>query len=257
MARVLCIANQKGGIGKTTTAVNLSSALALHGQRVLLVDLDPQADGTKRCGIDPEDLACSVYQLLLGLRAFKDVVRRCERGGFDVLPANRELFGAEIERISVRERDQRLRKSLAPEMTNYDYVFVDCPPDRSMLTLNALCAADEVIVPLSCGFTALEGLADFVGAIRRVHDERNPGLRVISVLRVMFDPRSPLQQQISARLKKRFGEKVFNTIVPYSVRLAEASGFGRSGESCDDRASKGAEAYMALAGELVSGTESR
>lgn len=172
MAHIFCIANQKGGVGKTTTAVNLAAALALRGQRVLFVDLDPQGNGTMGCGIDKHDVECSVYQLLLGLKSFKDVVRHSESGGFDVLPANRELSGAEIELISVRERDQRLKKTLAPLLTNYDFVLIDCPPSLSMLTMNALCCAEGVIVPMQCEYFALEGLTDLVGSIRRVHAEK-------------------------------------------------------------------------------------
>ncbi len=194
--------------GKTTTAVNLAAALALRGQRVLFVDLDPQGNGTMGCGIDKHDVECSVYQLLLGLKSFKDVVRHSESGGFDVLPANRELSGAEIELISVRERDQRLKKTLAPLLTNYDFVLIDCPPSLSMLTMNALCCAEGVIVPMQCEYFALEGLTDLVGSIRRVHAEKNPGLKIISILRVMFDPRLTLQQQVSEQLKNYFGDKV-------------------------------------------------
>ena len=229
MAQVLCIANQKGGVGKTTTTVNLAAALALRGRRVLFVDLDPQGNGTMGCGIDKREVECSVYQLLLGLKSFDDVVRRSECGGFDVLPANRELSGAEIELISIRERDQRLKKTLGPLLDRYDYVLVDCPPSLSMLTLNALCFADGVIVPMQCEYFALEGLTDLVGSIRRVHSEKNPRLRIISILRVMFDPRITLQQQVSAQLKKHFGDKVFNTIIPRNVRLAEAPSYGKPG----------------------------
>lgn len=250
MAHIFCIANQKGGVGKTTTAVNLAAALALRGQRVLFVDLDPQGNGTMGCGIDKHDVECSVYQLLLGLKSFKDVVRHSESGGFDVLPANRELSGAEIELISVRERDQRLKKTLAPLLTNYDFVLIDCPPSLSMLTMNALCCAEGVIVPMQCEYFALEGLTDLVGSIRRVHAEKNPGLKIISILRVMFDPRLTLQQQVSEQLKNYFGDKVFNTIIPRNVRLAEAPSYGKPGVVFEP-SSRGALAYKAFADELL------
>ena len=225
MAHIFCIANQKGGVGKTTTAVNLAAALALRGQRVLFVDLDPQGNGTMGCGIDKHDVECSVYQLLLGLKSFKDVVRHSESGGFDVLPANRELSGAEIE-------------------------LIDCPPSLSMLTMNALCCAEGVIVPMQCEYFALEGLTDLVGSIRRVHAEKNPGLKIISILRVMFDPRLTLQQQVSEQLKNYFGDKVFNTIIPRNVRLAEAPSYGKPGVVYEP-SSRGALAYKAFADELL------
>ncbi|MBS5216600.1 MAG: ParA family protein [Sutterella wadsworthensis] len=256
MAQVFCIANQKGGVGKTTTTVNLAAALALRDRRVLLVDLDPQGNGTMGCGIDKREIECSVYQLLLGFKSFDDVVRRSETGGFDVLPANRELSGAEIELISIRERDQRLKKTLGPVMDRYDYILIDCPPSLSMLTLNALCFANGVIVPMQCEYFALEGLTDLVASIRRVHNEKNPGLRIISILRVMFDPRITLQQQVSEQLKKHFGDKVFNTIIPRNVRLAEAPSYGKPGVVYD-RSSRGAMAYKAFADEIISRMEAK
>ena len=256
MAQVFCIANQKGGVGKTTTTVNLAAALALRDRRVLHVDLDPQGNGTMGCGIDKREIECSVYQLLLGLKSFDDVVRRSETGGFDVLPANRELSGAEIELISIRERDQRLKKTLGPVMERYDYILIDCPPSLSMLTLNALCFANGVIVPMQCEYFALEGLTDLVASIRRVHNEKNPGLRIISILRVMFDPRITLQQQVSEQLKKHFGDKVFNTIIPRNVRLAEAPSYGKPGVVYD-RSSRGAMAYKAFADEIISRMEAK
>ena len=183
-------------------------------------------------------------------------MRRSETGGFDVLPANRELSGAEIELISIRERDQRLKKTLGPVMDRYDYILIDCPPSLSMLTLNALCFANGVIVPMQCEYFALEGLTDLVASIRRVHNEKNPGLRIISILRVMFDPRITLQQQVSEQLKKHFGDKVFNTIIPRNVRLAEAPSYGKPGVVYD-RSSRGAMAYKAFADEIISRMEAK
>ena len=249
MAQVFCIANQKGGVGKTTTAVNLSAALALRGRRVLLIDLDPQGNGTMGCGIDKREVDGSVYELLLGTKHFSEVVRRAETG-FDVLPANRELSGAEVELVGLKERDVRLKNALAPVLDQYDYVLIDCPPSLSMLTLNALCAADGVIIPMQCEYFALEGLTDLVGSVRRVRSDKNAGLRIISILRVMFDPRITLQQQVSDQLKKHFGDKVFNTIIPRNVRLAEAPSYGQPGVIYD-RSSKGAKAYTAFADELL------
>ena len=175
MAQVFCIANQKGGVGKTTTTVNLAAALALRGRRVLMIDLDPQGNGTTGCGIEKHALNASVYELLIGLKKFEEVVCRSE-AGFDVLPANRELSGAEVELVSFADRDLRLKKSLADVIGNYDYVLIDCPPSLSMLTLNALCCADGVIIPMQCEYFALEGLTDLVGSVKRVHGDKNAGL---------------------------------------------------------------------------------
>lgn len=249
MAQVFCIANQKGGVGKTTTAVNLAAALALRDRRVLFIDLDPQGNGTMGCGINKHEIEYSIYELLLGEKSFDDVVQRAP-AGFDVLPANRELSGAEVELVSVRERDVRLKKALERQLVKYDYVLIDCPPSLSMLTLNALCAADGVIIPMQCEYFALEGLTDLVASVRRVHADKNAGLRIISILRVMFDPRVTLQQQVSSQLKKHFGDKVFETVIPRNVRLAEAPSYGEPGVVYD-RSSKGAKAYVAFADELV------
>ena len=253
MAQVFCIAIQKGGVGKTTTTVNLAAALALRGRRVLMIDLDPQGNGTTGCGVEKHMLDASVYELLLGLKTFEEVVRHSE-AGFDVLPANRELSGAEVELVSFADRDLRLKKALSGVIGKYDYILIDCPPSLSMLTLNALCFADGVIIPMQCEYFALEGLTDLVGSVKRVHGDKNAGLRIISILRVMFDPRITLQQQVSEQLKKHFGAKVFDTVIPRNVRLAEAPSYGKPGVTYD-RSSKGAIAYMAFADEILTRLE--
>lgn len=253
MAKIFCIANQKGGVGKTTTALNLAAALAMRERRVLFVDLDPQGNGTTGAGIDKEDLSGSVYELLIGAKFFDEIVRRSE-AGFDVLPANRQLSGAEVELVGMNDRDTRLRVALDAVRDRYDYVLIDCPPSLSMMTMNALCAADGVIIPMQCEYYALEGLTDLVGSIRRVHSEKNKSLRIITLLRVMFDPRITLQQQVSEQLLKHFGDKVFQTIIPRNVRLAEAPSYGKPGVVYD-RSSKGAKAYMACADEMLARME--
>jgi chromosome partitioning protein len=250
VARIFCIANQKGGVGKTTTAVNLAAGLAAQGQRVLLVDLDPQGNATMGSGIDKRELARSVYQVLLGATGARAATLRSEAGGYDLLPANRELAGAEVELVDLDDRERRLRHALAEVEGGYDFILIDCPPSLSLLTINGLCCAHGVIIPMQCEYFALEGLTDLVNTIKRVHANLNPSLRIIGLLRVMFDPRMTLQQQVSAQLESHFGDKVFRTIIPRNVRLAEAPSYGVPGVAYD-RASKGAQAYVAFGAEMV------
>ena len=250
MARVFCIANQKGGVGKTTTAVNLAAGLAAQSQRVLLIDLDPQGNATMGSGIDKRQLARSVYQVLLGSATARAAIARSEAGHYDLLPANRELAGAEVDLVDLDDRERRLKQALAPIEADYDFILIDCPPSLSLLTINGLCCAHGVIIPMQCEYFALEGLTDLVNTIKRVHANLNPGLKIIGLLRVMFDPRITLQQQVSEQLKAHFGDKVFNTVIPRNVRLAEAPSYGLPGVIFDP-SSKGAQAFVAFAGEMV------
>jgi chromosome partitioning protein len=250
MARCFCIANQKGGVGKTTTTVNLAAGLAREGQRVLLVDLDPQGNASMGSGIDKRHLELSVYDVLLESASVAEARLRSEKGGYDVLAANRELAGAEVELVALERRNQRLRDALARVADDYDFVLIDCPPSLSLLTLNGLCAANGVIVPMQCEYFALEGLSDLVNTIKQVHANLNRDLQIIGLLRVMYDPRITLQQQVSEQLKSHFGDKVFNAVIPRNVRLAEAPSYGQAGVVFDP-ASKGAQAYLAFAREMV------
>ena len=250
MTHTYCIANQKGGVGKTTTTLNLAAGLARIDQRVLVVDLDPQGNATMGSGIDKRQLTLSIYDVLLESASIAEARQRSEKGGYDVVGANRELSGAEIELVALERRNERLRDSLVAVQDEYDFVLVDCPPSLSLLTLNGLCAAQGVVVPMQCEYFALEGLSDLVNTIKQVHANLNPALQVIGLLRVMFDPRITLQQQVSAQLEAHFGDKVFKAVIPRNVRLAEAPSFGQAGVVFDP-ASKGAQAYIAFAREMV------
>ena len=250
MARIFCIANQKGGVGKTTTTVNLAAGLARVGQRVLVVDLDPQGNATMGSGIDKRAMELAVYDVLLENASIAEARLRSEKGGYDVLGANRELAGAEVELVGLERRDKRLKQALAAVAGDYDFVLIDCPPSLSLLTLNGLCSAHGVIVPMQCEYFALEGLSDLVNTIKQVHANLNPDLELIGLLRVMFDPRITLQQQVSEQLKSHFGDKVFDTVIPRNVRLAEAPSYGQPGVVFDP-ASKGAQAFVEFAREMV------
>ena len=250
MAKIFCVANQKGGVGKTTTTVNLAAGLASLGQRVLMVDLDPQGNATMGSGVDKRAMELSVYDVLLESASVAEAVVKAEKCGYDVLGANRELAGAEVELVTLEHRDQRLKVALAKVTNDYDFVLIDCPPSLSMLTLNGLCCANGVIVPMQCEYFALEGLTDLVNTIKQVHANLNRDLQIIGLLRVMFDPRITLQMQVSDQLKAHFGDKVFDSVIPRNVRLAEAPSYGLPGVVFDPNA-KGSQAFLAFAAEMV------
>ncbi len=250
MAHIFCVANQKGGVGKTTTTVNLAAGLAQIGQRVLMVDLDPQGNATMGSGVDKRALDLTVYDVLLESASVAEAAVLSEKCRYHVLGANRELAGAEVELVVLEQREKRLKAALEQAQGDYDFVLIDCPPSLSMLTLNGLCSAHGVIVPMQCEYFALEGLTDLVNTIKQVHANLNPDLQIIGLLRVMFDPRITLQQQVSDQLKGHFGDKVFNTVIPRNVRLAEAPSYGLPGVVFDP-AAKGSQAFVEFAREMV------
>ena len=255
MAKIFCVANQKGGVGKTTTTVNLAAGLAKVGQRVLMVDLDPQGNATMGSGVDKRQLELTVYDVLLEEATITQARSRSDKlqqagCSYDILGANRELAGAEVEMVSLERRERRLKAALQAVDSEYDFVLIDCPPSLSMLTLNGLCCAHGVIVPMQCEYFALEGLTDLVNTIKQVKANLNDDLQIIGLLRVMFDPRITLQNQVSEQLKAHFGDKVFDTVIPRNVRLAEAPSYGLPGVVFDP-ASRGAQAFVAFAQEMV------
>ena len=247
--RIFVVANQKGGVGKTSVAVNLSASLAHYGQRVLMVDLDPQGNATTGSGVDKTACEYTVYGVLLGEHALAPAIVHCE-GGYDIVPSNRDLAGAEVELIGMEQREFRLRDALRDTGVDYDFVVIDCPPALNMLTVNGFAAADAVIIPMQCEYYALEGLSDLVGTLRKVKQNLNPGIEIEALVRTMYDPRSTLTVQVSDELKRHYGAKVFDTVIPRNIRIAEAPSFGKP-VLLHDAASKGALAHLQFARELL------
>jgi len=249
MSKVLAIANQKGGVGKTTTSINLAASLAKTRRRVMLIDIDPQGNATMGSGIDKDDIGASTYGVLLGTDSVESARLRVE-AEYDLVPANGGLSGAEVELVDVERRDRRLREALEPVRAQYDYILIDCPPALNLLTINALVAAQSVIIPMQCEYYALEGLTALLNTIRRIQETINPQLQVEGLLRTMYDPRNNLDNEVSAQLKEHFGDKLYRTVIPRNVRLAEAPSYGKP-VIVYDMQSKGAQAYLALAGEML------
>jgi len=255
MALVLAVANQKGGVGKTTTSINLAASLAAMQREVLLVDLDPQGNATTGSGIQKGDTEYSIYDVLIDGISATEAMINAEAAGYHLLPATVDLTGAEIELLEIAEWEYRLKSALQQVSDNYDYVIIDCPPSLGLLTINGLVAADAVIIPMQCEYYALEGLTALVDTISRLTGKLNPGLHIGGIVRTMFDPRNSLTKEVSNDLLLHFGDDVFHTVIPRNVRLAEAPSYGVP-ILYYDKQSRGARAYLALAGELVRRTQS-
>jgi len=256
LARIIAVANQKGGVGKTTTCVNLAASLGAMGRRVLLVDLDPQGNATMGSGIDKYAVERSIYDVLVHRAPVNLVAQPSAEAGFSVLPANGDLTAAEVELLDVENRERRLRTALAEVAGDYDFMLIDCPPSLNMLTLNGLIAADGVIIAMQCEYYALEGLTALVSTINGVAESANPGLQIVGILRTMYDPRNSLTNDVSAQLHEHFAGLVYRTVVPRNIRLAEAPSHGIPAIHYD-RNSRGSKAYMALAGEIIRREEKR
>jgi len=257
MKRVIAIANQKGGVGKTTTAVNLAASLAATRRRVLLLDVDPQGNATMGSGVDKSQLERSACEVLLEEVELGAALHAVEQGGYTLLPANQDLTAAEVRLLALPAgRESRLRRALEPVRASYDVILIDCPPALNMLTVNALVAADSVLIPMQCEYYALEGLSALLGTVAQLRDTANPSLEIEGILRTMFDPRNNLANEVSAQLLMHFGDKVFRTVIPRNIRLAEAPSFGRP-VLFHDKDSRGALAYLALAGEMIRRQEGR
>jgi chromosome partitioning protein len=250
LVKIFAVANQKGGVGKTTTCVNLAASLAATRKKVLMVDLDPQGNATMGSGVEKYDLKQTLYDVLVHNVPARQVRLRSTEAGFDVLPSNGDLTAAEVELLHHGHKERRLAEALLPIQDAYDFVLIDCPPSLNMLTLNGLVAAHSVLIPMQCEYYALEGLSALINTIRRVAETVNPGLHVEGLLRTMYDPRNRLTNDVSAQLQDYFGERLYRTVIPRNVRLAEAPSFGVPALQYDPR-SRGAKAYLALAGEII------